>query len=133
MTIETIRASVKRTTARSAWMKGVLEYADELLYSLEEDINCGWFSTENLSDSALLERQMLNGARDWNQYSWGSTAGGGSSLIYNGDIADRLCTASELKKTRNGERKPNAREDWPDVQARALFQAARLILATVAK
>ena len=52
------------------------------------------------------------------------------SLIWNGDIAKRLCTKSELAKlkTRDGDyRKPNAREDWLDVQARALFQAWRKI------
>ena len=49
------------------------------------------------------------------------------SLIYNEDIAERLCTPSELKKTRHGERRPNAREEWLDTQARALFQAYNLI------
>ena len=46
-----------------------------------------------------------------------------ASIIYDSDIAERLCTPSELKKTRNGERKPNSREEWLDVQARALRQA----------
>ena len=50
-------------------------------------------------------------------------AWGGCSLIYNGDIAERLCTPSELKKTRNGERRPNDREMWLDTQTRALRQA----------
>lgn len=52
---------------------------------------------------------------------------GGSALIYNADIAKHYCTPSELKKTHNGERKPNSREDWLDVQARALWQAALMI------
>ena len=64
---------------------------------------------------------MLNGAASWAQYS-----DGGCALIYNGDIARRLCTASELKRTRDGQRNPNANETWIDVQARALSQAARL-------
>lgn len=62
---------------------------------------------------------MLNGADSWIQYSWG-----GCSLIYDGDIAERLCSPSELKKTRNGERKPNGNEEWLDTQARALYQAS---------
>lgn len=61
---------------------------------------------------------MLNGAQDWDNYSYS-----GSALIYNKDIANRLCTMSELKRTRNGEFKPNSRETWLDVQARALYQA----------
>jgi hypothetical protein len=45
----------------------------------------------------------------------------------NEDIAERLCTPSELKKTRHGDRKPNSREEWLDVQARALYQASNRI------
>ena len=71
---------------------------------------------------------MLNGAQDWNKYSWG-----GSSLIYDGDIAERLCTPSELKKTRNGERRPNGREEWLDTQARALHQAAKRVYTIYCK
>jgi hypothetical protein len=61
---------------------------------------------------------LLNGASNWDQYSWG-----GCSLICDRDIAIRLCTPSELKKTRNGERRPNDREMWLDTQTRALRQA----------
>ena len=48
-------------------------------------------------------------------------------MIYDGDIAERLCCPSELKKTRNGERRPNSREEWLDVQARALRQASYMV------
>lgn len=34
---------------------------------------------------------------------------------------------AELKKTHNGERRPNSRESCLDVQARAFWQAALLI------
>lgn len=66
---------------------------------------------------------MLNGADSWSQYSWG-----GSALIYDGDIAERLCSPSEYKRSREGERRPNSQEEWLDVQARALFQAANMII-----
>lgn len=66
---------------------------------------------------------MLNGARDWSEYSYG-----GCSLIYDGDIAERLCTPGELKRTRHGERRPNSREGWLDVQARALSQACSRVI-----
>lgn len=49
-------------------------------------------------------------------------------MIYNADIAERLCCPSELKKTRNGERRPNNREEWLDTQARALYQAASRVV-----
>lgn len=35
--------------------------------------------------------------------------------------------ASELKKTRHGERRPNSREEWLDTQARALYQACNRV------
>lgn len=104
---------------RSAWDKGVSVYSYELLEQLQEAAEGGYFKAEQISSGDAIREAMLNGASDWNQYSWG-----GSALIYDGDIAERLCNPSELKKTRNGERRPNSREEWLDVQARALFQAA---------
>ena len=74
----------------------------------------------------LRELKTLANADDWNAFSWG-----GSSLIYDYDIAERLCTPSELKRTKNGERKPNAREDWLDTQARALYQAWRRLYSII--
>lgn len=97
---------------RSAWDKGVNDYAIELLFDCNE-------LPENRKE---LEEMLLNGADSWQAFSWG-----GCSLIYDYDIAERLCTPSELKKTRNGERKPNRNEEWLDVQARALFQACNRI------
>lgn len=71
----------------------------------------------------LLEKLLLNGADSWGQYSWG-----GCWLIYDSDIAERYCTASELKKTKGGKLRPNKNESWIEVQARALGQAASLIM-----
>lgn len=101
---------------RSAWDKGVNLYALELLEYIDEVP----------TNTKELERVLLNGADTWEQFSWG-----GCSLIYNQDIAERLCTPSELKKTRNGERRPNNHEEWLDTQARALFQACNRIKKTV--
>ena len=115
--IETMRADIIAHTERSAWSKGVTEYALELLDSLAEGIEGGYYYADDIAAPRVLEKNLLNGAADWSAYSWG-----GCSLIYDADIAERLCTPSELKKTRNGERKPNAREEWLDCQARALSQ-----------
>ena len=112
--------------ARSAWDRGVNEYASELIDSLEENFNGGYIDSDDLCNSKMIEKALLNGASDWNQYSWG-----GSSLIYNRQIAERLCSPSELKKTRNGERKPNSSEEWLDTQARALYQASRRVIQAV--
>lgn len=120
--INAIKKEIEARTKRSAWSKGITAYAVELLEGLEEAINGGYFDVDNLRSPHLLERALLNGADSWSQYSWG-----GCSLIYNGDIAERLCSPSELKKTRNGERRPNSREQWLDVQARALLQACERV------
>lgn len=106
---------------RSAWDKGVNKYALELCEELENSMNYNKVY-EVPTDRKELEKMLLNGASDWSQYSWG-----GCSLIYNGDIAERLCSPSEFKKCREGERRPNKAEEWLDTQARALYQAANRI------
>ena len=112
--INTIKKELENRNDRSAWDKGVIKYALELLDGLER---------ETYENKEELKKALLNGAQDWKEYSWG-----GCSEIYNENIAARLCTPSEFKKTRNGERRPNAGEEWLDVQARALFQACNRIM-----
>lgn len=119
-TIEEIRSELKARKDRSAWDKGVTAYALELLDEIEE--NRRYNETDNHIHPLEVESELLNGARDWSEYSWG-----GCSLIYDSDIAERLCCPSELKKTRNGERRPNSREEWLDTQSRALRQAVARI------
>ena len=99
---------------RSAWSRGVHAYAVELVEGIDP--------SADLSNEKLLVKELLNGASDWHQYSEG-----GCALIYDADIAERVCSASELKRCRGGERRPNARETWLDCQARALGQASALI------
>lgn len=111
---------------RSAWDKGVTAYALELAEQLAEAAEGGYIDAEGLTAPRMLRKALLNGAADWSSYSWG-----GCSLIYDGDIAERLCCPSELKRTRNGERRPNSREEWLDVQARALYQAANRVYKTL--
>ena len=106
---EEIKKALKKEKARSAWKAGVIKYAFDLL--------------DNIDDVEVTEKSLLNGAETWKQYSYD-----GSSLIYDVDICHRLCTPSEIKKTKDGERRPNSHETWIDVQARALYQAARLIM-----
>lgn len=122
--IEEIRAALEAEKPRSAWKKGVAVYAAELLEELEERIAHGYQDPAKIESRAALDEVLRNGAENWNEWSWG-----GCGLIYDGDIAERLCNPSELKKTRNGERRPNAREEWLDVQARAIRQAAHRIKA----
>lgn len=118
-TLDKVAAELEAQKDRSAWGRGVNAYALELLEELRERAA---YEGRNPEPGKECREWMSNGAQDWNQYSWG-----GSSLIYDADIAERLCTPSELKKTRNGERRPNSREEWLDTQARALFQACNRV------
>ena len=118
-TLDKVAAELEAQKDRSAWGRGVNAYALELVEELRERAA---YEGRNPEPGKECREWMLNGAQDWNQYSWG-----GSSLIYDGDIAERLCTPSELKKTRHGERRPNSQEEWLDTQARALTQACNRV------
>lgn len=111
-----IKKELEARKDRSAWSKGVTVYALELL---EEYRERAAYEGREAADRTEFKAWLLNGADSWESYSYG-----GSSLIYNGDIAERLCCPSEYKRSREGERRPNSREEWLDVQARALYQAA---------
>ena len=114
-----LRKLVEEIPNTSAWKRGVKEYAYELLDNLEEKAQ----SYERLPKNGMeLEEWILNGAISWDDYSYG-----GCSLIYDGDIAERLCTPSELKKKDGGRLAPNSQESWLDVQIRALYQACIMI------
>lgn len=116
-------AKVEQTKTRSAWERGVKAYAEELVEELREAVEGGYIDETDLGNRRLFERAMLNGAADWKQYSEG-----GSALCYDHQIAERLCAPWELRKTDNGRKDPNPRESWIDVQSRALYQAAQMIL-----
>lgn len=126
MKLEYIRNQIKTRKARSAWTKGVNEYAFELLEELETRIE---YEHREPTNPRELTAWLLNGAADWMQYSCG-----GCSLIYDRQIAERLCNPSELKKLTSKagllKDQPNPRETWLECQARALYQAAQLICNT---
>ena len=102
-----IQNAIEATSSRSAWGRAVKTYAIEILDGL---------------DGEYRAVALLNGAENWKAYSFG-----GCSLIYDAEIAERVCSPSELKRKRGGELAPNAMESWLDCQSRALSQAARLI------
>lgn len=112
-----IRKELENRKDRSAWNKGVTKYALDLLENYQDRAA---YEGRDATNRAEFEKWLLNGADSWESYSYGA-----SSLIYDTEIAKRLCTPSELERTLNGEKKPNRYETWMDVQARALYQAAR--------
>lgn len=105
--------------ARSAWGRGVQGYASLILESIVD------YAPETITNVSELKDICLKGAKDWKQY-----AAGGGGLVYDGYIAEALCTHSELKRLRykeGGYKNPSKNENWIDVEARALYQAWQLI------
>ena len=109
--LETVSA---HKAGRSAWARGVHAYAVELVESLDD--------SADLANETMLAKALLNGASNWRQYSEG-----GAALCYDADIAERLCPPSTVKRLKWGMLPPNGRENWLEVQARALWQAHKLI------
>lgn len=118
MNVIDIKKAIESLPAeRSAWRRGVRQYAIDLLDSFPDyrDI-----TSENCREI------LLNGAASWKEWAYG-----GNGLIYDTDIAKRLCSPSEFRKRRGGELEPSSRESWLDVEARAVGQATAAIKAIV--
>jgi hypothetical protein len=110
---------VVKTQPRSQWAQGVKLYAIELLQDVHPETDL---------TSSNLDKHILNGARDVKQYSEG-----GEALVWNYDIAERLCTPSEFERKDYGRRNPNKQETWIDCQTRALYQARVQLLALISQ
>jgi len=132
MNIQELTDKVKANaiTDKSAWSKGVRSYALEMLGNLEDTsaqadkITLG--DLINHVGYKFVKIGCFSGS--WgacNEVSWG-----GNFEIYDGDIAERLASPSEIKKCTRVDgslRNPNNRESWLDVQTRAIYQAILLI------
>lgn len=119
--IAEIYQEIESHPVRSAWDKGVRSYAEELFETYITNMNLR-IDDAKTRIGKIVDADLLNGASDWSQYSYG-----GCADIYDSDICERLCCPSEIKKKKHGELPPNAYETWLDVQAKALKQAARLV------
>ena len=104
-----ITTAIKAQKARSAWARGVQKTAVDMLDGIDKT-------------SLASAKDALNGANSPEQWAYGACG-----LIYDEDIAELLCTPSELRRTKGGQRQPNSCESWLDVYARAAFQAYQLI------
>lgn len=126
--INSMVISLYEKKARSAWAAGVRYYASAMLERLQDEAyerevaNDIVDFTEASVNVASMHDIILNGASDFEQASYG-----GSWFICDEEIAIRLCNMTELWKTDFGRKAPNKNETWLDVQARALYQAWRLV------
>lgn len=114
---ELLQALDEPPRGRSAWSRGVRQYAREMVERLDPD---------TVLTRATVRRVVLDGATDAREYSEG-----GCALIYDSDIAERLCAPSEVHRKKGGALPPNREETWLDVQTRAINQALALIHAMV--
>ena len=121
MNKEATLENLKAVKCRSAWSKGVKEYA----YMLLDNIFT-YSDYKAITNFKSLHKELLDGAKNWKQFSYICC-----TLVLSEDIAKTLCSPSELKKCKNGKLRPNKHEEWLDVQARALVQAERLIMECV--
>ena len=126
-TLAALRAGIEAFNPRSAWKKGLKAYAGLLLRQLSEFAE--WEGAEVITPENL-EKILLNGARDWWEFSYG-----GCAFVYNSEIAETLYSPEGLKRCTRKDGslrdKPNARETWLDCQGRALFQTSRLLIETL--
>ena len=110
-----LRKLVEEIPNTRAYKRGIKKYTDELLDNLEEMAR---IYKRLPKDENELESWLLKGARNWEEYSYG-----GRSLKYNRQIAERLCTPSELKKKDGGRIAPSRHDNWFNEQAKALNYA----------
>lgn len=122
--VNEIRARLEAIKTRSCWDRGVKGIALNLLRSYI-DI-CEYCDNNGRPVPELNEETLLNGADDWNAYCYG-----GCALIYDGDIAEALCTPSMLKKKDGGRLSPDSRRTWMDLQRAAYKQAYRLLMTCI--
>lgn len=127
---EYIRCLVEKAPQRknvSAWNRGVKNYALYLIDKLPDDYCMIFDNQQELKEHfKIFTKLLLNGADNWQQYSYY-----GEAYCYGNDIAEILCNPSEFRKTKGGEKQPNSRESWLDVQGWALFHAEKLIKSTI--
>ena len=84
--------------ARGTYNKAIYQYAFELVDNIADNYITTAEELEHLENITNLKERALNGATNWNQYSWG-----GCSLCYNYDILQRLFCKSIAKKYENAD------------------------------
>lgn len=128
-TFETILAaatkSINQIKSRSTWNKAVKIDALDFIEKLQEANEYSPIDPAVLCDRKKIETILLNGAENWEQYSWG-----GCALIYDDDIRAYYLTPSEQKKYKGN---IIAGCHVLDMQARALYQAANIVCRCISE
>lgn len=83
MILEEVRKTLMNRKHKSAFDRGITQYALELLDNFEEAVK-----RSHIDEASINRDILLNGAHDWIEYSYGRC-----SFIFDSDIAERLCRA----------------------------------------
>jgi len=113
-TVAYIRSELENLPASNHWTKGVKAYAIDMF---EEIVNSG----ELVSVKNISEKDLLDGAKNWNEYSWH-----GRTVCYDHIIRKILDPNDSGEQARSTDGKA-----WLDVQAEALEQATKILLRTI--
>lgn len=99
------------------YKRAILDYCYLLLSDFED---------EEEFDKDYLEKKLLMGAENWHKYSYA-----GFAYSYNSQIAETICTPSELKRYDYGKKCPKKFSDWCAAQEYYLTLAYVTILKIV--
>ena len=141
MTFEELKTRIVNMKKASAWGKAVKAYALECLEYAEQ---CGVKPETPVEEITVGDIMNHVGGKGVKLGTWHGRAAldiiksaseGGNFLIYNGKIAERLCSPSQFKAMhrKNGELREPRRESWLEMQTRCIIHAAWEIQATAAE
>jgi len=124
-TVGEIYNAIHTISARTCWEKGVIRYADELLKAYLDSKGLS-LKDIHVRIGKISEPDLLRGAESWQQYS-----AMGRALIWDRDICLRLGTKYQIQKTERGQKQPTRGGTWAELQAKALGEAAQIVVAAV--
>ena len=122
-TVGEIWCALNAVPRRTAWERGVMQYASDLFGA--------YVDSRGITDlvvriGKISEADLLRGADSWRQY--GEM---GHAFIWDRDICLRLGTKYQIQKTERGQKQPSRGGTWKELQAKALGEAARIVIAAV--
>lgn len=122
-TIGEIWDVLNTASRRTAWERGVLRYAYDLFGAYVDSLG---IHDLQVRIGKISEADLLRGAESWQQYS-----AMGRALIWDRDICLRLGTKYQIQKTERGQKQPARGGTWAELQAKALGEAAQIVIAAV--
>ena len=122
-TIGEIWDVLNTASRRTAWERGVLRYACDLFGAYVDGLG---IHDLHVRIGKISEADLLRGAESWQQYS-----AMGRALIWDRDICLRLGTKYQIQKTERGQKQPSRGGTWAELQAKALGEAAQIVVAAV--